>query len=71
VRLSAANNPSFRVLVKTASALDLEFLELFRFEGAVLDRKEIEVQIVKIIRAISEEDLRQVFLLLRVFFPAQ
>jgi len=64
-------NPSFKVLVKIANALEVELPELFRFEGEVLDRKDIEKQIAKIVSAISEEELRQVFLLLRVLYPVR
>ena len=56
--------------VKIANVLEVELPELFRF-GEVQDKKEIEKQIAQIVQAISEEDLRQVHLLLRVLYPVR
>jgi transcriptional regulator with XRE-family HTH domain len=64
-------NPSFNVLTKIASGLDLELPESFRFEHEALDRKEIETQIKTMIKALPDDALRQIFLLLRVFYPVR
>lgn len=59
------------MLAKIAGALEVELPELFRFEGEISDRKEIEKRVTEIIKAISDENLRQVFLLLRVLYPVR
>ena len=62
-------NPSFAVLVKIAGALEVELPELFRFQPEELSRKEIEKEIVRILKSISEEDLRQMLSVLKVLYP--
>jgi len=62
-------NPSFRVMVKIASALGLELSELFRFEQEISDREEIEALIKDILKSIPDNDLRQLLLVLRVLYP--
>ena len=62
-------NPSFNVLVKIASALEIELPELFRFEHEILNRKEIENRIKNILPTIPDEDLSKVLLLLQVLYP--
>lgn len=62
-------NPSFAVLVKIAAALEVELPELFRFEQEILDRKQVEGQIVRIVKSIPEEDPRQMLTVFRVFYP--
>ena len=62
-------NPSFNVLVKIATALEVELPELFRFEQDILDRNEIEARIKEILKAIPEDALRQILMLLRVLYP--
>jgi transcriptional regulator with XRE-family HTH domain len=64
-------NPSFNTLVKIATALEVELPELFRFEQEISDREEIEGRIKMIIKEISDEDLRQVLMLLRVLYPVR
>ena len=62
-------NPSFGVLVKIATALEVELPELFRFEHEISDRKEIEVRIKEILKTMPDDALRQILLLLRVLYP--
>lgn len=62
-------NPSFKILVQIAEALDIEIPELFRFEQEITDRKILINWIKEIIDSLNEEDLQQVLLLLRVLFP--
>jgi len=62
-------NPSFNVLVKIATALEMDLPELFRFEHETLDRKKVEAQIEKILKNMPDEDLRQVLLVLHVLYP--
>ena len=62
-------NPSFDILVKIATALDVELPELFRFEHEILDRKEMEKRVDSIIKKIPDDALRQVLMLLRVTYP--
>ncbi len=64
-------NPSFEILTKIAAALDVELPELFRYEQEILNRKEIESRINQIIKSISDADLRQLLLILRVTFPVK
>ncbi len=62
-------NPSFQILVKIAKALEVEILELFRFEHEISDRKQIEKRINEILKDISDDSLRQILMLLRVLYP--
>jgi transcriptional regulator with XRE-family HTH domain len=62
-------NPSFDTLVKIADALEIELFDLFRFEPDITNRKDIEARMAKIIKGISEDDLRQIFSLLHVLYP--
>lgn len=62
-------NPSFNVLVKIATALGVELLELFRFEQDISDRNDIEARIKQILKTIPNEGLSQILLLLRVLYP--
>lgn len=62
-------NPSFDTLEKIAGALDVEFFELFRFEHESTNRKDIEARMAKIVKGISEDDLRQLFFVLRGLYP--
>ena len=64
-------NPSFNILVKIASALEVELPELFRLENEISDRKEIEARIRQILKTIPEEALRQLLLILRTFYPME
>jgi len=62
-------NPSFNVLVKIVSALEIELPELFRFEHEILNRKEIENRIKNILSTIPDDDLSKILLLLQVLYP--
>lgn len=62
-------NPSFDTLVKIADALEIELFDLFRFEQGIANRKDIESRMAKIMKGISEDDLRQLFFVLRGLYP--
>lgn len=62
-------NPSFGILAKIATALDVDLPELFRFEHEISDRKEIETRINQILKTLPDQDLRHAFLFLRVLYP--
>lgn len=62
-------NPSFQVLVKIATALEVELPELFRFEGEISDRKEIEKRIIRIVKSLPDDALRQVFVVVKTLYP--
>ncbi len=62
-------NPSFGILAKIATALGVDLPELFRFEHEVSDRKEIEAWIDRILKPLSDQDLRQILLVLSVLYP--
>ena len=62
-------NPSFDILVKVASALDVELPTLFQFEHEIADRKEIEKRLDEILRSLPDATLHQVLLILNVLFP--
>ena len=62
-------NASFAVLVKIASALEVELPELFKFELEAMDRKDVEAQIVHILQSLPDEDLNRMLSVLRVLYP--
>jgi len=62
-------NPSFNVLVKIATTLDVELPEILRFEQEISDQKELESRIAKIIKTLSVEKLQNVLMLLRIIYP--
>jgi transcriptional regulator with XRE-family HTH domain len=62
-------NPSFDTLVKIADALAVELSDLFRFEQGITNRKDIEARLAKILKGISEDDIRKIFSLLRGLYP--
>ncbi len=62
-------NPSFDTLVKIADALEIELCDLFQFEPGITNRKDIESRMTKIMKGISEDDLRQIFFVLRGLYP--
>ena len=64
-------NPSFNILVKIASALEVELPELFRFKHEILNRKEIENRIKNILPTIPDEELSRILLLLNVLYPTR
>ncbi len=62
-------NPSFDTLVKIADAFEIELSELFRFEQCIANRKDIETRLTKILKGISDDDLRQLFFVLKGLYP--
>lgn len=62
-------NPSFETLVKIAAALKVALPELFRFEQETLDKKLIESRISQIIKYLSDEDIRQLHIVLSSLYP--
>lgn len=64
-------NPSFGVLAKIATALEVELPELFRFEHEISDRNELEARIRQILKTIPDDALRQILMLLRVLYPVR
>jgi len=64
-------NPSFNILVKVASALEVSLPELLRFEHEISDRKEIEKRIKRILENIPDNALRQVLSVLQVLYPTK
>jgi transcriptional regulator with XRE-family HTH domain len=62
-------NPSFNSLIKIVEALEVELPEFFRFEQEIIDRKAVETRINEIIKAIPDDALRQILLILRVLYP--
>ena len=62
-------NPSLDILSKIAGGLEIDLSELFRFEHEVLSRKEIETQIKSLLKAMPDDALRQVLLILRAVHP--
>jgi len=62
-------NPSFAILVKIAGALGVELPELFKFEMVNLSRKQIENNISEIVKALSDEDLTKILLVLKTLYP--
>ena len=62
-------NPSFNVLVKIATTLDVELPEILRFEQEISDQKELESRITKIVKTLSVEKLQNVLMLLRIIYP--
>lgn len=64
-------NPSFNILSKIASTLNVEMLELFRFEHEMLDKRQIEIKIKDVLKNLPENDLRQFLLILRTLYPLE
>jgi Predicted transcriptional regulators len=64
-------NPSFKVLMKIAKALDIDLPEILRFEQETSDQKELEKRIKKIIGTLPVEKLQNVLMLLRVLYPVR
>jgi transcriptional regulator with XRE-family HTH domain len=64
-------NPSFKVLMKIAKALDVDVPEILRFEQEILDPKELENRIKSILKDLSVEKLQNVLMLLRILYPAR
>ncbi len=64
-------NPSFKVLIKIARALDVELPEILRFEQEISDHEELEKRIHQILSTLPVEKLQNVLLLLRVLCPVR
>ena len=62
-------NPSFETLVKIAAALKVALPELFRFEEETLDKRSIESRISQIVKNLSDEDIRQLHMVLSALYP--
>jgi len=58
-------NPSFNVLLKISTTLQVKLPELFRFEQQTSDRKEIKSRIGQILKGIPTERLSQILWVLR------
>lgn len=63
-------NPSFDTLVKIAAALKVQLPELFRFEQETVDKTAVEDRIGWIVKTLPDDDLRRLFMVLRVLYPA-
>ncbi len=64
-------HPSFGILNQIATALGVDLPELFRFEHEILDRKEIDARITRILKSLPDQDLRQILLVLSVLYPTR
>lgn len=59
-------NPSLDTIVKIAAAMKVELLELFHFEQETVDKTAIENRIDRIMKAMPDEDMRRLLMVLRV-----
>ena len=64
-------NPSFDILVKVASALEVELPVLFQFGYDAVDRKEMEKRLNGILKSLPDATLNQVLLILDTLFPVR
>jgi len=62
-------NPSLNILYKIAIAMQIELPELFRFEHEISDRKEMESRIQSVLKTATNDEVRQILLVLRTLFP--
>jgi transcriptional regulator with XRE-family HTH domain len=62
-------NPSFGLLAKISDAFNIELIELCRFSHELASRDELEIEITRIIKGSSDDELRQAILLLNALFP--
>jgi transcriptional regulator with XRE-family HTH domain len=62
-------NPSFTILEKIAAALGVDLHELFRFEHEVQNRKDVEARMAKILKIMSEDDLKKFHLIFHILYP--
>ena len=62
-------NPSFDTLVKIAAAVKVDLPELFRFEQETLDKNVVEGRISQIVKALPDEDLRRLHIVLHALYP--
>lgn len=64
-------NPSLKILVKIADALEVDLSTLFEFKHELMSRKEIESELRHIINNVTEEDLRRVLLIIHALHPTE
>jgi hypothetical protein len=57
--------------IDIAAALKVDLPELFRFEQEATDKNAVEDRVCGIVKAMTEDDLRRLFMLLHVLYPAQ
>lgn len=62
-------NPSFSILAKISEALNIDLKELFRFSHEILSRKELENEVKRIIKDMTDDELRHIFLLIQAIYP--
>jgi len=63
-------NPSFDTFIKIAAALNVDLPELFRFEQIATDKKTAEDRLYRIIKAMTDEDIRRLYAILNILYPA-
>ena len=59
-------NPSFNTLIRIASALDVELVELFDFESEIENREAIEKRVINIIKELKPKELLRVLIQLQL-----
>jgi transcriptional regulator with XRE-family HTH domain len=62
-------NPSFTILEKIPAALGVDLHELFRFEHEIQNRKDIEARMMKILKMMSEDDLKKFYTMFHTLYP--
>ncbi|KAF0154462.1 MAG: helix-turn-helix DNA-binding protein XRE family [Syntrophaceae bacterium] len=62
-------NPSLNILYKIATAMQVDLPELFRSEHEIFDRKELETRILRILKKVTDEELRHILLVLNTLYP--
>lgn len=62
-------NPSFSILAKISDALDIELKELFRFSNEIPTRKELEKEVERILKIMTDDELRHILLLIQAIYP--
>lgn len=63
-------NPSLDTIVKIASAMKVDLPEIFRFEHEVISRSVVENRIGRIVKALPDDDMRRLLMVLHVLYPA-
>ena len=62
-------NPTIQTIYKIAKALGTDLCEVVRIDEEKRDRKSVEAAIFKIIQGLPDEDIGQLFDVLKVLFP--
>lgn len=62
-------NPSLIVLEKIATALNVDLCELFKFKHNIQNRKDMELKMMKIMKIMSEDDLKKFHLIFITLYP--